>query len=218
MLATTESGYEIVSKPAVTRMARNVHSTRIAASRVSTGSVGTLTGHRSTGISETGTAHVSQQTRKEIRAQFRAHRPSAQQRGPKNVWKYMVLSLLCLDACASPGATNNVPELAALKAEPPPTKMVEGKASFYGGWRNGRRTSSGRIFNSSQMTAAHPTLPFGTNVLVTNMVNSRSCSVEITDRGPARWTHRVIDVSEGAARCLEMIRSGVVPVTLKFAG
>jgi rare lipoprotein A len=131
----------------------------------------------------------------------------------------MLLSLLCLDACASPGATNNVPELAALKAEPTiPTKTVEGRASFYGGWRNGRRTSSGRIFNSSQMTAAHPSLPFGTTVLVTNLQNSRSCNVEITDRGPARWTHRVIDVSEEAARCLEMIRSGVVPVTLQFAG
>jgi rare lipoprotein A len=68
------------------------------------------------------------------------------------------------------------------------------------------------------MTAAHRTLPFGTKVLVTNLTNSHSCDVEITDRGPARWTGRVIDVSEGAARCLEMIRSGVVPVTIKIDG
>jgi rare lipoprotein A len=169
------------------------------------------------GNKDTGTARVSQRTGKEIRAQIRAHRPEHTTEGSNNVWKYMLISLLCLDACASAGTTKNVAE--QVKAEPPaPTKTVEGKASFYGGWRNGRRTSSGRIFNSSQMTAAHPTLPFGTTVLVTNMVNSRSCNVEITDRGPARWTHRVIDVSEEAARCLEMIQSGVVPVTLKFAG
>jgi rare lipoprotein A len=131
----------------------------------------------------------------------------------------MLLSLLCLDACASPGATNAVPESTALTAEPSvPTKTIEGQASFYGGWRNGRITSSGAIFNSSKMTAAHRTLPFGTTVVVTNLVNSRTCNVEITDRGPARWTGRIIDVSEEAARCLEMIRSGVVPVKLQFAG
>jgi rare lipoprotein A len=68
------------------------------------------------------------------------------------------------------------------------------------------------------MTAAHRTLPFGTKVTVTNLVNSRSCNVEINDRGPARRTGRVIDVSEEAARCLEMLRSGVVPVRLEFGG
>jgi rare lipoprotein A len=162
---------------------------------------------------------VPHQTGKDIRAQIRAHRPEHATEGSKNVWKYMLLSLLCLDACASPGATSKVPEQAALKAEPSiPTKTIEGKASFYGGSRNGKTTSSGRVFDSSQMTAAHPTLPFGTTVVVTNLENSRSCNVEITDRGPALWTGRIIDVSEGAARCLEMIRSGVVPVTLQFAG
>jgi rare lipoprotein A len=68
------------------------------------------------------------------------------------------------------------------------------------------------------MTAAHRSLPFGTKVIVTNLTNSRTCDVEITDRGPAKWTGRIIDVSEGAARCLEMIRSGVAPVSLEFAG
>jgi len=68
------------------------------------------------------------------------------------------------------------------------------------------------------MTAAHPTLPFGTKVVVTNLENSQSCNVEITDRGPARWTGRIIDVSEAAAQCLEMIRAGVVPVKLDILG
>jgi len=68
------------------------------------------------------------------------------------------------------------------------------------------------------MTAAHRSLPFGTVVNVTNLNNSHSCEVVITDRGPAPWTGRIIDVSEAAARCLEMFRAGVVPVQLKFAG
>ena len=68
------------------------------------------------------------------------------------------------------------------------------------------------------MTAAHRTLPFGTKVIVTNLVNRHTCNVEITDRGPALWTGRLIDVSEQAARCLEMIDSGVVPVRIEIEG
>ena len=49
---------------------------------------------------------------------------------------------------------------------------LEGRASYYGGKHNGRITSSGAIFNSSQMTAAHPTLPFGTKVIVTNLAKT----------------------------------------------
>jgi rare lipoprotein A len=76
-------------------------------------------------------------------------------------------------------------------------------------------TSSGALLNGYQMTAAHRTLPFGTKVIVTNLTNSHSCNVEITDRGPALWTGRIIDVSEEAARCLDMFRAGVVPVRLQ---
>jgi rare lipoprotein A len=79
-------------------------------------------------------------------------------------------------------------------------------------------TSSGAILSASRMTAAHRTLPFGTLVVVTNLTNSRSCNVEINDRGPALWTGRIIDLSEGAARCLEMIRSGTAPVRLQYSG
>jgi len=127
------------------------------------------------------------------------------------VWKYILAALLCLGACAN---TTSQPTTANAD-QSKQTKISEGRASYYGGRHNGKTTSSGAVFNSSRMTAAHRTLPFGTRVLVTNLTNSVSCNVEITDRGPALWTGRVIDVSEGAARCLEMIRSGVVPVQLK---
>jgi rare lipoprotein A len=95
-------------------------------------------------------------------------------------------------------------------------KVTEGRASYYGGRHNGHRTSSGAIFNSSAMTAAHMTIPFGKQVTVTNLMNSISCSVQITDRGPRPWTGRIIDVSEGAARCLGMIQTGVAPVKLTY--
>lgn len=132
------------------------------------------------------------------------------------MWKYILLSLLCLGACSQQPIATTTPQPMAAQSIPAP--MIEGRASFYGGWHNGRTTSSGMVFNSNLMTAAHRSLPFGTKVIVTNLENSQSCNVEITDRGPAAWTGRVIDVSEGAARCLHMIRSGVVPVKLQIDG
>ena len=130
------------------------------------------------------------------------------------MWKYILPGLMCLGACS-----NTPPVLSAVKSVPSaPKKMAEGRASYYGGRHIGRITSTGAVFDSSRMTAAHRTLPFGTRVLVTNLMNSHSCDVEITDRGPALWTGRVIDVSPAAARCLEMIRAGVVPVQLQTDG
>ena len=128
------------------------------------------------------------------------------------MWKYTFLGLVGLGACTTP------PPHVALAQPQAPIYQMEGRASYYGGRHNGRVTSSGAVLDGSRLTAAHPTLPFGTKVQVTNLMNSRTCVVEITDRGPAPWTRRVIDVSEGAAQCLEMIRSGVAPVRLRYQG
>ncbi len=87
-----------------------------------------------------------------------------------------------------------------------------GIASYYGGRHNGRRTSSGRIFDEHAMTAAHATLPFGTKVLVRVAGTDRSVVVTITDRLYSR--HRIIDLSEGAAERLGMMRQGLAMVTL----
>ena len=135
------------------------------------------------------------------------------------MWKYTLPSLLWLAACTPPIVANTVPTSAtAAQVNSKTIKIAGGRASYYGGRHNGRITSSGAIFDDTKMTAAHPTLPFGTKVIVTNLRNGRACDVEITDRGPARWTGRVIDVSEEAARCLEMFRAGVVPVSLEIPG
>ena len=131
--------------------------------------------------------------------------------------KYILPGLLCLGACSQPTTANTMP-VNAKADQTASTKIAEGRASYYGGRRNGRMTSSGALLNGSRMTAAHRSLPFGTKVIVTNLTNSHSCNVEITDRGPALWTGRIIDVSEEAARCLDMFRSGVVPVRLQTPG
>src|SRR5262249_42070097 len=80
----------------------------------------------------------------------------------------------------------------------------------------GRKTASGEIFNSyGELTAAHRTLPFNTMVRVTNKNNNRSVDVRINDRGPF-VDGRVIDLSARAAREIDLVRSGVVPVRLEI--
>ena len=86
-----------------------------------------------------------------------------------------------------------------------------GVASWYGGKFHGRKTASGARFNKEAMTAAHKTLPFGTIVRVTHLKSRRSIVVKITDRGPY-IRGRIIDLSQGAARKLGMIRSGLAKV------
>lgn len=87
-----------------------------------------------------------------------------------------------------------------------------GLASYY--WR-GQRVASGGRFNPNAMTAAHKTLPFGTRVKVTNKRNGRSVVVTINDRGPF-IRGRVIDLSKGAAKVINMTGAGVVPVSLEI--
>ncbi|MCL2762169.1 MAG: septal ring lytic transglycosylase RlpA family protein [Treponema sp.] len=90
----------------------------------------------------------------------------------------------------------------------------EGIASWYGPEFDGRPTASGEIFNSTQFTAAHPTLPFGTFVLVTNKHNNRQITLRINDRGPF-VASRIIDVSRAAAEHLDMIMTGTAPVIVE---
>ena len=95
------------------------------------------------------------------------------------------------------------------------TWSEDGLASWYGGddGFEGKPTASGEIYDSSKMTAAHRDLPLGTVVRVTNLDNGRSVDVRINDRGP--FVHgRVIDLSQEAARRLDLIGSGVGPVRI----
>jgi rare lipoprotein A len=91
----------------------------------------------------------------------------------------------------------------------------EGLASWYGGddGFEGKPTASGEIYDSSRLTAAHRDLPLGTVVDVTNLDNGRIVRVRINDRGPF-VKGRVIDLSQGAARDIEMIGPGVARVRI----
>ena len=91
---------------------------------------------------------------------------------------------------------------------------LSGLASWYGPGFDGARSASGEVFNQNALTAAHPSLPFGTQVRVTNLDNGMSVVVRINDRGP--YAHdRVIDLSAGAARIIGLMQAGVAPVNLQ---
>ncbi|MBC7977575.1 MAG: septal ring lytic transglycosylase RlpA family protein [Myxococcales bacterium] len=94
-------------------------------------------------------------------------------------------------------------------------KVQRGLATWYGDEQHGGPTASGERFDKRKMTAAHRKLRFGTRVRVTNTKNGRSVEVRINDRGPYGSSKRIIDVSEAAARRLDMIDAGVVPVTVE---
>jgi rare lipoprotein A len=87
-----------------------------------------------------------------------------------------------------------------------------GTASYYGRAHQGRRTASGDRFDPSELTAAHPWLPFGTRVSVTLRDTGRTVVVTITDR--LYSARRVIDLSMAAARLLGMVHQGVGTVSL----
>ena len=92
----------------------------------------------------------------------------------------------------------------------------EGIASWYGKEFQNRPTASGELFNMAEFTAAHPTLPFGTMVTVTNKQNNRRVTVRVNDRGPF-VAARIIDLSRAAAEALDMIGTGTAPVIVESA-
>ncbi|MBU91074.1 MAG: septal ring lytic transglycosylase RlpA family protein [Acidobacteriota bacterium] len=93
----------------------------------------------------------------------------------------------------------------------------EGDASWYGIAYHGRIAADGSRYNMYEFTAAHKTLEFGTQLLVTNLSNGRTVKVKITDRGPF-VEGRIIDLSFTAAQALGMLNDGVAPVHLEIIG
>jgi len=96
-------------------------------------------------------------------------------------------------------------------------RTEEGKASWYGAPFHGRRASNGEVYDMYKLTAAHRTLPFETVVRVTNLNNGKTTTVRITDRGPF-VDNRIIDLSQAAAREIESIGPGIVPVRIEVLG
>jgi len=119
-----------------------------------------------------------------------------------------------------PASSPASPRPKRTKAVPPPLPSgytEEGNASWYGNPFHGRRASNGEIYDMYKLTAAHRTMPFETMVRVTNLTNGKTVTVRITDRGPF-VDNRIIDLSQAAAREIESIGPGVVPVRLEVLG
>ena len=129
------------------------------------------------------------------------------------------------EGAAAPSAA-----LPALAADPPPaalaaleaakrrsrhTLVETGIASWYGPGFAGRPTASGEIFDPQAMTAAHPALPLGSEVVVVNLDNGREARLRINDRGPFVG-ERVIDVSKAAAKALGFYLTGLAEVRVEL--
>lgn len=113
--------------------------------------------------------------------------------------------------------TQPAPAQPTVKKSPAvPAKLPQtGLASWYGAQHQGKQTASGTIYDQGELTAAHPSLPFGSKIKVTNLANGKSVEVEITDRGPFA-ENRIIDLSRAAAKALDMIESGTATVRLEL--
>lgn len=95
-----------------------------------------------------------------------------------------------------------------------PLFVETGLASWYGAPYNRRRSANGEVYNMHAMTAAHLTLPLGSTVRVTNLKTGHSAVVEITDRGPF-VSGRIIDLSQAAAKKVDVLGAGVARVRLE---
>jgi rare lipoprotein A len=125
------------------------------------------------------------------------------------------LAVLVLAGCAHSNEVDPRPVRSSITIErPEKPHREEGLATWYGKEQHGGPTASGERFDMHAMTAAHKKLRMQTRVRVTNKLNGKSVVLRINDRGPyARG--RIIDVSYAAARVLDMIDRGVVPVLVE---
>ena len=132
-------------------------------------------------------------------------------------------ALLALAAC-----TTRAPEVGIYKLGEPyqiqgrwyfpefdPAYDRVGVASWYGHPFHGRPTANGETFDRNRLSAAHPTLPLPSIVRVTNLSNQRQMELRVNDRGPF-VKDRIIDLSQAAARALDVERSGTAPVRVEF--
>jgi rare lipoprotein A len=126
-------------------------------------------------------------------------------------WLATLLMVMTLAGCTTPRPKMPAPERPAAEAG---TVIGSGKASYYGRQHHGKRTASGERFDQNALTAAHRSLPFGTQVRVTNIRNGKSVVVRINDRGPFVRS-RIIDLSKAAFSTIASPRAGVVKVRLE---
>ena len=135
----------------------------------------------------------------------------------------LMIGLLIVGLGAAQGPNNSEASSAPIRAvqAQPDIRNQTGKnqpyqvgtASWYGDYFVGKPTASGEDFDMYDMTAAHPTLPLGSYVRVTNLRNGREVVVKVNDRGPI-VPGRIIDLSYGAAQVLQFEHRGLQKVRL----
>ena len=121
---------------------------------------------------------------------------------------------------AAPAAKSVMPGEPAPTAKPEgPRSSAEesGLAAVYNDKLHGRKTASGKTYDRNAMTAAHKTLPFGTQVRVTNTKNNKSVVLTINDRGPFH-AGRILDISPRAAKAIGIHPRGMGDVTMVVVG
>ena len=94
-------------------------------------------------------------------------------------------------------------------------QKIYGKSSYYGKKFHGRKTANGEIFDMYKLSAAHREMPFNTLIKVTNTKNKKSVVVHVNDRGPF-VSGRILDLSYGAAKEIDMINDGVADVIIEI--
>ena len=117
-------------------------------------------------------------------------------------------------AATSPSVVANATPQMSAPIQKQHSKLLRGIASWYGDQFDGKKTASGETFSQDEMTACHPTLPFGSEVRVVNLRNHKSVVVRITDRA-GLVKGRVIDLSHAAAEKLNMTQAGVARVSIE---
>jgi rare lipoprotein A len=139
------------------------------------------------------------------------HKRHSMKRSIQLVWA----SLLWVPVMFLTAQAMNAPLVARSNEPAKPIKTWTGNASWYGEDFDGKKTASGEEFDSEALTAAHPTLPFGSVVRVVNPRNHKFEVVRINDRGPYQ-EGREIDVSYRVARKIGLTSSGVSTVRLEL--
>ena len=122
----------------------------------------------------------------------------------------VLLAAAALASCS----ISTAPRLRSSTVAPGGHYLEVGTASWYGPGFDGNPTSSGEIYDVSQMTAAHQTLPLGTRVVVTNLASGKSIEVRINDRGPFA-KGRLIDLSYAAAQLIDVVGPGTASVRVE---
>jgi rare lipoprotein A len=134
-------------------------------------------------------------------------------------WPIGLIVVVTLGGCSSLWQSSPpvipLPQPAPLPPISTTTGMVHtGIASWYGPGFHGKRTSNGEVYNQYDMTAAHPTLPLGSRVMVTNVKTNQAVEVRINDRGPFVGG-RAIDLSYAAARTIGVYEPGTAAVQIE---